>query len=202
MTESQSYDRIMNGYERAKSRRDQWITLWKDCYKYALPQQENFDGFSAGRNLTADIYDGTAMDSVEQLAASLLGNLTPPWSQWFGLAPGPDMAPQDAELLSHALERAGRLLQSHLDKSNFTTEIHQAFLDVIVGGTATLLIEESQPGDYSAFRFRAIPLSAVVLGEGRRTGRLDTVYREVAMTLTEIQSRFVTVDLPPRLRTH
>lgn len=192
-------EELMNNYEQAKSRRDGWVSLWRDCYDYALPQQENFDGFAIGQNRTDHIYDGTAMDAVEQLAASLLGNLTPPWSQWFGFTPGPDMNAEDSELLAPALEKAGRLLQSHLDKSNFTTEMHQAFLDLVVGGTATLLFEEAQPGGYSAFKFKAIPLSDIALDEGARTGRLDTIYRQVQMTLDEIQNRFADVALSPKI---
>ena len=189
---------IFNDYEQAKSRRNAWEALWKDCYDYALPQRE-MDG-TIGSNRTDHIYDGTAMDAVEQLAASLLGNLTPPWSQWFGFTPGPQMDEDQADALAPALEKAGRLLQSHLDKSNFTTEMHQAFLDLIVGGTATLLFEEAQPGDYSAFRFKAIPLNQIALDEGARTGRLDTSYREVMMTLTEIQNRFgENILLPPKM---
>ena len=36
----------------------------------------------------SSLFDGTAPDAVEQLAASLLAELTPPWSQWFGFRPG------------------------------------------------------------------------------------------------------------------
>lgn len=187
---------ILQGYEQAKTRRGSWEKLWKDCYDYALPQQESFGVSVIGQSRMNHIYDGTAMDAVEQLAASLLGNLTPPWSQWFGFSPGPDMAAADAELLAPALEKAATLLQSHLDRSNFTTEIHQAFLDLVTGGTATLLFEEAQPGGFSAFRFKAVPLSEIAFGEGARTGRLDTVYREVMMTCSEIQSRFTDVELP------
>ena len=189
-------EQIFNNYEQAKSRRSKWEQLWKDCYNYALPQQESFGVGAIGQSKASHIYDGTAMDSVEQLAASLLGNLTPPWSQWFGFQPGPDMSPQDAELIAPALEKAAVLLQSHLDRSNFTTEIHQAFLDLVTGGTATILFEEALPGGYSAFRFKAIPLSQTSLDEGSRTGRLDTTYREVGMTLSDIQSRFADVEIP------
>ncbi len=188
--------RILQDYEEAKTRRSSWEKLWKECYEYALPQQEFASGGAIGQPRTSHIYDGTAMDAVEQLAASLLGNLTPPWSQWFGFSSGPDMTAQDAELLAPALEKAATLLQSHLDRSNFTTEMHQAFLDLATGGTATLLFEEAQPGGFSAFRFKAIPLSEIAFGEGARTGRLDNVYRQVDMTLEEIYSRFDKVDLP------
>jgi hypothetical protein len=192
-------DQILKSYEQAKSRRQNWEGLWQDCYDYALPQRESFGGFSKGQSKTDHLFDGTAMDSVEQLAASLLGNLTPPWSQWFGFTPGPEMSAEDSELLAPALEKAATLLQSHLDRSNFTTEIHQSFLDLIVGGTASLLFEEAQPGGYSAFKFKAIPLSQIAFDEGTRTGRLDTTYRDVEMTLDEIQSRFGDVILPPKM---
>jgi len=192
-------EQVLSAYDAAKSRRIAWESLWQDCYDYALPQRESFGGYAVGQNRSDHLYDGTAMDAVEQLAASLLGNLTPPWTQWFGLTPGPDMTAEDAQLLAPALEKAGRLLQSHLDKSNFTTEMHQAFLDVIVGGTATILFEEAQIGDYSAFRFKAIPLSQIAFEEGARTGRLDTSYREVDMTLAELQDRFSGAELPPKL---
>ena len=192
-------EHIFQAYDNAKSRRNSWNALWKECYSYALPQRESVGGFSSGRSKVDHLYDGTAMDSVEQLAASLLGNLTPPWSQWFGFTPGPEMSAEDSELLSPALEKAATLLQSHLDRSNFTTEIHQAFLDLVVGGTASLLFEEAQPGGYSAFKFKAIPLSDITFDEGVRTGRLDTIYRDVQMSLSEIQSRFTDIELPSEI---
>jgi hypothetical protein len=188
---------ILKQYERAKSRRHAWEPLWKECYNYALPQHENRDGFSGiGSRKTDHLYDSTAMDAVEQLAASLLGQLTPPWSSWFGLKPCPDMNAEDADKLSPVLEKASRLIQSHFDRSNFTTEIHQAFLDLITGGTATLQFEESSVGEYSAFRFNAIPLNKTVLEEGVRSGRLDSLYHEAEMNFTKISEKFPGAELP------
>ena len=55
--------------------------MWRDCYAHALPLRSAF-GTTATR--TADpLFDGTAPDAVDQLAASLLAELTPPWSRWF-----------------------------------------------------------------------------------------------------------------------
>ncbi|PCI00695.1 MAG: phage tail protein [Alphaproteobacteria bacterium] len=188
-------DMILKQYEAAKSRRSHWESLWKECYAYALPQRESFDQYSVGGRKTDHIYDGTAMDAVEQLAASLLGQLTPPWSSWFGFKPGPEMSESDAESLAPALEKAARLIQSHFDRSNFAVEMHQAFLDLVTGGTATLHFEEAQVGGYSAFRFQTIPLSQTVLEEGARTGRLDGIYREVDMTLEKIALRFPDAEI-------
>lgn len=186
-------DDILKRYAVAKSRRATWESLWRECYSYALPQREDFGMGSVGGRKTDHIYDATAMDGVEQLAASLLGQLTPPWAAWFGLKPGPDMSTSDAEALAPALEKAARLIHTQMDRSNFAVEMHQAFLDLVTGGTATLHVSESPVGDFSAFRFQAIPLSQTVLEEGARTGRLDGMYREASMTLAQIHHRFPNV---------
>ena len=190
---------ILKRYDVAKQRRNTWESLWKECYSYALPQHEDRGTGNVGVRKTDHLYDSTAMDAVEQLAASLLGQLTPPWSSWFGLKPGPDMGDVDAQQLSPALEKAARLIQSHLDRSNFTTEMHQAFLDLITGGTATLQFDEAAIGGFSAFRFAAIPLTHTVLEEGARSGRLDGIYREAQMEYAKIIDRFPDAELPPKM---
>ncbi len=186
-------------YDSAKVRRGQWESLWRDAYEYALPQRQGFGAaIRPGENRMERLYDGTALDAVEQLAASLLGNLMPPWTQWFGLKPGPDLSPERAEALSPVLEKAARTIQAHFDRSNFVVEIHQCFLDLIVGGTACLYIEENEPGAFSAFRFTAVPLHQVVLEEGD-DGMLGAAFREISLTLAQITARYPQAELPPDL---
>lgn len=182
-------------YERARQRRRLWESLWQESYEYALPQRNSFAGSAAGQNRMEKIYDGTALDAVDSLAASLLGHLTPPWTQWFGFKPGPDLSPAETEALSPLLEQAARILQAHFDRSNFMVEMHQCYLDLIVGGTAALVLEESEPGAVSAFRFSAVPLNDIVLEEGA-SGMLDGSYRQMALTLAQIRARYPAADLP------
>lgn len=87
-------DDLLKRFERAKSKRDNWLPLWRESYDYALPQRHDLNDLSSGGQRRTDhIYDATAMDAVDRLSASLLGHLTPSWSQWFGLKPGPDLSP-------------------------------------------------------------------------------------------------------------
>ena len=86
--------------------------------------------------------------AAEQLAASLLAELTPPWSRWFGLAPARPRAEDRAA--AEALEDAAATLQGHFDRSNFAVEMHQAFLDLVIAGTGLLLVEEAPLGEASA----------------------------------------------------
>jgi hypothetical protein len=91
------------------------------------------------------------MDAVEQLAASLLAELTPPWSQWFGLVPGRNIGALDYGFFAEMLDGLSQSIQAHFDRSNFALEMHQAFLDLVTVGNATLLCEEAPVGSPSAF---------------------------------------------------
>lgn len=187
---------LMARFDKAKQRRQKWEPLWQDCYDFVLPQRGGFNGLDqTGKSGVEKIYDATAMDAADQLAASMLGNLTPSWSQWFGLKPGPDLNTAEAEALAPILEKAAKTIQDHFDRSNFAVEIHQCYLDLIIGGTASLCFEENDPGSFSAFRFAAIPLSDVYLEEGTG-GYLDGSYRIIPMTLAQIAERYPLVQLP------
>ncbi len=187
---------LLERYENAKKKRQNWESHWQDCYEYALPQRgqtNHFGGVGAMRNTT--LYDGTALDGVDQLAASLLANLTPPWAQWFGFRPGPDLSDKEAQNLKPILEKISKKIQLHLDRSNFAVEMHQAFLDLAVGGTASLAFEENKVGSNSAFKFSSIPLQNIYLQEGDE-GFLNNSYRNLSLTLSQIQSRYGDVFLP------
>jgi len=186
-------------YCKAKDRRAQWESHWQECYDYALPQRDSAAGAqSPGAKKTDKLFDATAPDAVDQLAASLLSQLTPPWARWFGLTAGVDALPEEREELSRELERAAAILQSHFDRSNFAVEMHQCYLDLVTAGTATLMFEEARPGEGSAFRFSAVPLSQVVLEESRN-GRPDTTFRRSELTASQFRDRFPDAQLPAEL---
>ncbi len=193
------YSDLIERYNKSRERHNTWKTHWQECYDYALPQRGDFIGSSViGGKRTDKLYDGTALDAVDQLAASLLGNLTPPWTQWFGFKPGPDLSPAEAEKLAPVLEESAKIIQDHFDHSNFSVELHQCFLDLVVGGTATLMFEEAEPGSLSAFKFSAVPLQNAVLEEGEN-GFLDTIFREIELTLTQIKSRYPFAVISPSI---
>lgn len=190
---------LLARYKKAQTRRSHWQPLWDEAYRYALPQRDHRDDNDApGARKMDRLFDGTALDAVEKLSASLLGNLTPPWTQWFGLKPGPDLDPAEAETLAPVLEKAAKTIQAHFDRSNFIVEIHQCFLDLVVGGTASLAFEEASPGGFSAFKFNAVPMNNIVLEEGE-SGRLNTSYRPLSLTLAEISAQYPLAELPAKM---
>jgi len=179
--------RLLTRQAAARDRRRTIEPIWQACYDHALPAPG-----SGGA-----LFDATAADAAEQLAASLLAELTPPWSRWFGLAPS--RALEDAEAdraASLALEDAAGVLQAHFDRSNFAIEMHQAFLDLVIAGTGVLVVEEAPLGEASAFRFAAVPLATAVLEEGP-DGRLTTLFREARLSAPALAARYPQAPPPP-----
>ncbi|CAO3415869.1 portal protein [Azospirillum argentinense] len=193
-------ERLLERYRAARERRSVWESHWQDCYDHALPNGQPFRGGGIpGERRVDRLFDGTAPDAVEQLAASLLAELTPPWSRWFGLQPGPSLPEGERDRVAPMLDRAAGIVQAHVDRSNFAVEIHQAFLDLVTVGTACLLMEEAPPGGASSLRFTAVPLAEAVLEEGA-DGRLDGTFRRSEATLAQIERRFPGVTIPDAVR--
>lgn len=181
----------LDGYERALARRRSWESVWQECYDHTLPRHAGQGG--------ATLYDGTAADAAEQLAASLLAELTPPWTRWFGFAPARAIAESEGGAgAATMLEGAAEVLAEQFARSNFAIEMHQCFLDLVVAGTACLAIEEAPPGEASGLRFAAVPITSAVFEEGE-DGRLDRVWRTTLMTVAEIAARFPHAELPAEL---
>lgn len=191
---------IVGRYREAKQRRGTWEAHWQECYDYALPQRDTFQGRQTpGAKRTDKLYDGTAPDAVDQLAASLLAELTPPWLRWFGFAPGRDLDDEERARLAEPLETAAEIMLSHFERANFAVEMHQCFLDLVTAGTACLLFEEAPAGEASAFRFTAVPLSEVVFEESA-SGRLETTFRRTELKIAQFKERFPKAELPEALR--
>ncbi len=183
-------DAILRRYDRARNRRSVWEDHWRDCYEFAMPQRDGALSLGMPGERKADrLFDGTAPEAVDQLAASLMAELTPPWSRWFNFTPGTDVSEQDSQRLAAPLEEVGATVQSHFDRSNFAVEIHQCYLDLVTAGTACLMFEEAPLGEAAAFRFTAVPLGEAVLEEGP-SGMLDVTFRRHDYSREALLARF------------
>lgn len=190
---------LVTRWQKAVERRQNWEPHWQECYNYAFPQRENvstqqyYDNYGGKQNL--HLFDGTAPDAVDQLASSLLSELTPPWAKWFGLRPGPELSAQERSQVGPILEKSTDVLLQNFEHSNFAVEIHQCYLDLVTAGTACLMFEEAPIGESTAFRFYAVPLREIALEESA-DGRLDTTFRCSQISIEGIRHRFPNAEIP------
>lgn len=105
------------------------------------------------------------------------------------MQPGPMASDADIQTLAPILKEANEILQGHFDRSNFTVEIHQAFLDLVTYGTACIRFDETEPGDLSAFRFQTAPLDRIYFLD-TANGFLDTVFCLLRLSRDEVLERF------------
>ncbi|MFC4235156.1 portal protein [Thalassospira xianhensis] len=189
-------------FRAAMGQKRGWMRHWQECYEFALPQRNGASeqpgasgGVSGGEKKFDRVFDATAPDAVEQLAASLMAEITPPSGGWFAFEPGGNVADADREILTARLARAASILQGHFDRSNFAVEMHQAFLDLVTAGTACLRLEADDFLSPSAFRFTAVPLRDVAFEE-RHDGKMDAVFRKFSLTRDEIARQWPDAKLP------
>jgi hypothetical protein len=111
--------------------------------------------------------------------------LTPPESLWLNLVRESDLSP-DADV-------ATLVLRAHLNDSNFYTTVHQAYLDLVILGTACLFMSENPIGADSAFSFTAIPMTDIAILP-------NAVFHTTSMSATQVMQRYPDWTPPANLR--
>ena len=162
----------------------QWWDLWQDCADYVLPNYDISTRRSPGEKRTERIFDSTALHSAELLAASLSGNLTSMSAKWFSLLPRDDSMLDSVSIMAW-LDDCSRRLFRALATSNFSTEIHESYLELVVFGTACLLAEMNDEG----LVFKTYPIGQYAISENEH-GLVDTVFRKYRMTAKNARARW------------
>ena len=106
-------------YKKALDARAPWINRWDAAMRYTMPVTDDD---------AAQLFDATASDAVDNLAASIYSLMTPPESLWLNLVPESEKSP-DAVAATDAL-------RAHLNDSNFYTTIHQCYYASSTGAAA------------------------------------------------------------------
>ena len=75
---------LMQLYKRALDAREAWLPRWKSAMRYTIPADDAE---------AATLFDATAADAVDNLAASMYSLLTPPESLWINLVRESDLSP-------------------------------------------------------------------------------------------------------------
>lgn len=159
------YD-LQKMYAHALAMREPWMKRWYDARKYTMPTTDED---------MAMLFDATAADAADNLAACMYSLLTPPESLWLNLVPeGPDSP--NAEIATAAL-------RANLNDSNFYTTIHQCYMDLVTLGTACLFMAESPIGSSSAFSFTAIPMKDIAILP-------NAVFHTASISISDVIARY------------
>lgn len=169
-------NKLQQMYKRALDARGPWVNRWDDAVRYTMPSNDSDN---------ATLFDATAADCADNLAAAMYSLLTPPESLWINLVPESDASPDAAP--------AAAALRAHLNDSNFYTTVHQCYLDLVILGTACLFMAENPVGAASAFSFTAIPMKDIAVLPG-------AVFHTTSMPACDVMEKFPLWTPPASIR--
>jgi len=174
--------KILAKYQHAKTIKDNWTPVFEECYELALPQRESFYTETIGARRTDDIFDETAVVSVQEFASRLQSGIVPNYARWAEFIAGTEVPKDQQKETNLQLDLITEYVFEVLQNSNFSQEIHETFLDCAVG-TGVLLVEEGDA--IQPIRFKAIPLPQVCLTSGF-DDKIDSIYRTRKIKLKEL----------------
>jgi hypothetical protein len=184
-------------YEKAKAHRQNFVDLFEECYEYALPQRESFYYETAGQRRDDKIFDETAVVGVQEFASRLQSGLVPNFARWADLIAGSEIPKSERDFVDNDLDEITEYVFEILQNSNFSQEVHEAFMDLAVG-TGVLCVDEGDA--VNPVTFSAIPLPHVVLDTGP-DDKIDHVFRErKGIRNSEITILYPDAKLDPKVQ--
>lgn len=172
-----------------KNERNSWDALYHDLADNLAPFSGAFDYDQASgmrrQASFAHIYDATAIISVQQTAAGMMSYGTSPARPWHrNTVSDPDLQKRH-EVLAW-LDDVTRLQRDVLEASNTYLVLPMLYSDLLVFGTAACLVMDDPE---SVVRLYPLSPGSYWLAQDH-TGRVDTCYREFAMTTAQIVERW------------
>tara|TARA_R110000772_G_scaffold50490_1_gene116008 strand:- start:225 stop:1847 length:1623 start_codon:yes stop_codon:yes gene_type:complete len=181
---------------RLESERGQWEYHWQQLAEYILPRKADINvRRTPGDKRMELVFDGTAIHASEMLAASLHGMLTNPYSPWFDLRYRDEEFNKDDEAKEY-LEEVTDLLHKTFQRSNFSEQIHELYMDLVVFGTGVCFVEEDPDLDV---RFSTRHMKECFLVENN-LGRVDTVYRKFQLAVRACALQFGEENIGEKLQ--
>lgn len=200
---SPSVTALLKRWQELQSARDQYADLWQEIAERVIPHKSNITKLlSPGERQTRELFDSTAVDSAQTLAASIHGTLTPSTQPWLSLALRQEALNALAEVKDW-LEDCARRIHAALRQSNWTTAVHEMYLDLVgPAGMGCLFVEEKAPpasGGFGGFRFATQAPGEYCVAEDA-DGRIDTVFRALRLTARAILGKWGAAAVGDKIR--
>lgn len=176
---------LIKRYDHIYAQRDNWNTHYQELADYMLPRKADIvKKRSKGEKRMEQIYDGTALQAVDLLSASLHGMLTSGATPWFHLDVKDADVSRDDDVQEWLQDTSMRMIRC-FNHSNFETEIHEMYVDLVVFGTGCMFVEMEE----DQLRFSTRHISEFYVQENQY-GIVDTVFRKYKLPVRQVVQRF------------
>lgn len=166
-----------------------WWTHWRELADYFLPRRYKWiitpNQMSRGSPINQHILDSTGVICARNLASGLVSGKSSPTRPWFKLRVG-TIDSTTTSPVSLWLAECERILYLIFSESNFYNSIAQFYYDLVIFGTATMLIYEDFENVINCINPCAGEYYLDIDGKYRPT----IFYREFTLTVSAIVAEF------------
>ena len=193
---AERYDSVgdyLDRFSRMENDRSAFDNTWQDIADHEIGRRNFTTVRTPGRERMSQIYDTTAITSLDLLSSALHSLLTNSAVRWFEIETEfPGMNEQKD--IRMWLENAKDIMYAAFNRNEaaFTSNMHEVYFDLAAFGTCCLYIGD-QPGFGPYFSSR--PLGEIYFAEDSR-GRIDTVFRKFVLSARQAVQKFGEEEVP------
>jgi hypothetical protein len=178
--------------------RSSWDAHWKEISDYQLPRAGRFfhTDRNQGKKRHNNIYDNTAMFSLRTLAAGMMAGMTSPARPWFRLGIK-DKDLMEAASVKAWLHDTAELIRAIYSQSNTYRALHGIYEELGAFGTAASFV---LPDYDSVIHCYPMTVGEYAVSTDHR-GNVDTIVRELDMTVGQIVGQFGIENVSNTLKT-
>lgn len=199
LTRKAIVDEICRQYDGHVKTRNPWTNTWCEIRDLVRPTVDQMTNATPGQPLTEKIFDATPTWALMQLSSGLGSFLTSQVTRWFNL--GFEGVPYERiDNISRIwLNVVADIIYNQYSRpeANFTSSLHETYLDVSGFGTAALHQEWSFKR--RGLLFRAIPIVDCLIDEDDE-GMVDHMFRLLPRTRHQLYQQFGEGNLPLKVR--
>jgi hypothetical protein len=167
--------------------RSTWMQHWREIAEYFAPRRQRIWPFdrNKGTKKHEKVINCTGPIALRTLGNGMHSGLTSPARPWFKLGtPVPELA--EIPSVAFWLMLVQRILEQIFTRSNIYSQFPQAYQDQAAFGSTVLWLDEHPR---KVITTKLFPVGSYMLGSGA-DGEVDTVYRDVSMTVANAVDAF------------
>ena len=186
----EKFNYIKKRLNQMQGSRGTWEDHWQEILDYVMPRKADIVFTrTKGQKRTEILFDSTAITASNLLAASLQGTLTSPSLQWFNIKLKNDQLNLNRNVQLW-LEDCSKRMYEVFNETNFNTEVHEMYLDLVTIGTGALFVEEGNGGfEKNNIHFNTMHIAEYYIQENV-SGYIDTLYRKYKLSARQAIQEF------------
>jgi len=190
-------EHILRRFSKVKSQRSLYETTWDEISEFVgLTKGYARSETTPGQRTDRRVYDTTAVQAKDFLAATLHGGLTNPSTKWVRLkSASPEL--QTNDLIKRVMAQNTDLLFDVFNSPvmNFYSQNHEIFQDLVLFGSACMYIEENDKG---LPIFHTLPIQEIYASVNKNR-LIDTVWRKFKFSARQAAQFFGIDKLPDKV---